>query len=111
MIFVFQEANKRSSNWLPPPWAIAALFVLGFNEFITLLRFFFCIVFFYKVSISVHFDYLSTNLSPILFSRNPLYLVMIFISYLLLKALWVQLDIGAEFRHGFVSVNAKINKE
>ncbi|CAI9300793.1 unnamed protein product [Lactuca saligna] len=67
-----QASNKRSSNWLPPPWAIAALFVLGFNEFITLLR-------------------------------NPLYLVMIFISYLLLKALWVQLDIGAEFRHGFLT--------
>ncbi|KMZ69075.1 Protein ROOT HAIR DEFECTIVE 3 [Zostera marina] len=33
-----QEANKRSNNWLPPPWAIAAILVLGFNEFMTLLR-------------------------------------------------------------------------
>ncbi|KAJ6715359.1 PROTEIN SEY1 [Salix viminalis] len=33
-----QEAHKRSNNWLPPPWAIVALAVLGFNEFMTLLR-------------------------------------------------------------------------
>ncbi|KAJ4851025.1 hypothetical protein Tsubulata_037496 [Turnera subulata] len=36
--FGFQEAHKRSNNWLPPPWAILALLVLGFNEFMTLLR-------------------------------------------------------------------------
>ncbi|KAF9690147.1 hypothetical protein SADUNF_Sadunf01G0165600 [Salix dunnii] len=33
-----QEAHKRNNNWLPPPWAIVALAVLGFNEFMTLLR-------------------------------------------------------------------------
>ncbi|KAG1346335.1 protein ROOT HAIR DEFECTIVE 3 [Cocos nucifera] len=33
-----QEANKRNNNWLPPPWAIVAILVLGFNEFMTLLR-------------------------------------------------------------------------
>ncbi|XVF40018.1 hypothetical protein PTKIN_Ptkin01aG0078800 [Pterospermum kingtungense] len=33
-----QEAYKRSNNWLPPPWAIVAMFVLGFNEFMLLLR-------------------------------------------------------------------------
>lgn len=64
-----QEANKRNNNWLPPPWAIAAMMVLGFNEFMTLLR-------------------------------NPLYLGFIFIGYLLIKALWVQLDISGEFRNG-----------
>ncbi|KAK2653229.1 hypothetical protein Ddye_013085 [Dipteronia dyeriana] len=64
-----QEANKRNNNWLPPPWAIAALLILGFNEFMTLLR-------------------------------NPLYLILIFVGYLLAKALWVQLDISGEFRHG-----------
>ncbi|KAL1293155.1 hypothetical protein HN51_053781 [Arachis hypogaea] len=64
-----QEANKRNNNWLPPPWAILALIILGFNEFMTLLR-------------------------------NPLYLLVIFIGYLLIKALWVQLDITGEFRHG-----------
>ncbi|XP_041000228.1 protein ROOT HAIR DEFECTIVE 3-like [Juglans microcarpa x Juglans regia] len=64
-----QEANKRSNNWLPPPWAIAALIVLGFNEFMTLLR-------------------------------NPLYLGVIFVAFLLMKALWVQLDISGEFRNG-----------
>ncbi|XP_076958102.1 protein ROOT HAIR DEFECTIVE 3-like [Bidens hawaiensis] len=64
-----QEANKRNNNWLPPPWAIAAMVILGFNEFMTLLR-------------------------------NPLWLLVIFVSYLLAKALWVQLDISGEFRNG-----------
>ncbi|XP_068652161.1 protein ROOT HAIR DEFECTIVE 3-like [Aristolochia californica] len=64
-----QEANKRNNNWLPPPWAILAIVVLGFNEFMTLLR-------------------------------NPLYLGVIFVAYLLGKALWVQLDISGEFRNG-----------
>jgi hypothetical protein len=35
-----QEANKRNNNWLPPPWALAAMAILGFNEFMTLLRYF-----------------------------------------------------------------------
>ncbi|KAL6996332.1 Cell wall protein rhd3 [Sarracenia purpurea var. burkii] len=64
-----QEASKRNNNWLPPPWAIVALVVLGFNEFMTLLR-------------------------------NPLYLGLIFVAFLLVKALWVQLDISGEFRNG-----------
>ncbi|MCD7467636.1 Cell wall protein rhd3 [Datura stramonium] len=64
-----QEASKRNNNWLPPPWAVAALLILGFNEFMTLLR-------------------------------NPLYLGIIFVAFLLVKALWVQLDISAEFRNG-----------
>ncbi|KAI9197925.1 hypothetical protein LWI28_006806 [Acer negundo] len=64
-----QEAHKRSNNWLPPPWAIVAMVVLGFNEFMLLLK-------------------------------NPLYLMVLFIAYLLSKALWVQMDISGEFRHG-----------
>ncbi|KAL8113723.1 protein ROOT HAIR DEFECTIVE 3-like isoform X1 [Apium graveolens] len=64
-----QEASKRSNNWLPPPWAIVAMILLGFNEFMTLLR-------------------------------NPLWLLVIFVGYLLSKALWVQLDISGEFRNG-----------
>ncbi|KHN39303.1 Protein ROOT HAIR DEFECTIVE 3 like 1, partial [Glycine soja] len=64
-----QEANKRNNNWLPPPWAIVALVILGFNEFMTLLR-------------------------------NPLYLGVIFVGFLLIKALWVQLDVSGEFRNG-----------
>lgn len=64
-----QEASKRNNNCLPPPWAIAALVILGFNEFMTLLR-------------------------------NPLYLLLIFIGYLLSKALWVQLDISGDFQNG-----------
>ncbi|GFP89347.1 protein root hair defective 3 homolog 1 [Phtheirospermum japonicum] len=66
-----QEASKRNNTWLPPPWAILALLVLGFNEFMTLLR-------------------------------NPLYLGVIFVGFLLIKALWVQLDISGEFRNGFL---------
>ncbi|RYR77113.1 hypothetical protein Ahy_A01g001579 isoform A [Arachis hypogaea] len=52
----YSEANKRNNNWLPPPWAILALIILGFKEFMTLLRY-------------------------------PLYLLVIFIGYLLIKAL------------------------
>ncbi|KAJ9168585.1 hypothetical protein P3X46_020087 [Hevea brasiliensis] len=64
-----QEANKRSNNWLPPAWAIVAMIVLGFNEFMLLLK-------------------------------NPLYLMILFIVFLLSKALWVQMDIAGEFRNG-----------
>lgn len=64
-----QEAHKRSNNWLPPPWAIVAMVVLGFNEFMVLLR-------------------------------NPLYLLVLFVVYLLSKALWIQMDITGEFRNG-----------
>ncbi|XP_072995520.1 protein ROOT HAIR DEFECTIVE 3-like [Typha latifolia] len=67
-----QEAHKRNNNWLPPPWAIAAILVLGFNEFMTLLR-------------------------------NPFYLAVIFVTFLVGKALWVQLDISGEFRNGALS--------
>ncbi|OIV96013.1 hypothetical protein TanjilG_27117 [Lupinus angustifolius] len=64
-----QEAYKRSNNWLPPPWAMVAMLVLGFNEFMLLLK-------------------------------NPLYMLFIFIAYLLGKAIWIQMDIAGEFRHG-----------
>ncbi|KAF9589857.1 hypothetical protein IFM89_028792 [Coptis chinensis] len=64
-----QEAHKRSNNWLPPPWAILAMIVLGFNEFMLLLK-------------------------------NPLYLMVVFVVYLLTKAIWSQLDIPGEFRNG-----------
>ncbi|KMZ73350.1 putative Protein SEY1 [Zostera marina] len=64
-----QEANKRNNNWLPPPWAIAAILILGFNEFMTLLR-------------------------------NPFYLGILFVLFLLSKALWVQLDITGIFQNG-----------
>ncbi|KAJ0761552.1 hypothetical protein HanOQP8_Chr04g0151161 [Helianthus annuus] len=69
-----QKANKQNSSWLPPPWAILALFVLGFDEFMTLLR-------------------------------NPLYVLFLFVGFLLMKALWVQLGIGSDFQNGMVSVN------
>ncbi|KAF5177905.1 Root hair defective 3-like protein [Thalictrum thalictroides] len=33
-----QEAHKRSNNWLPPPWFILVLILLGFNEFMLVLK-------------------------------------------------------------------------
>ncbi|KAJ8548983.1 hypothetical protein K7X08_032346 [Anisodus acutangulus] len=33
-----QEAYSQSNNWLPPAWAIVAMVILGFNEFMLLLR-------------------------------------------------------------------------
>ena len=33
-----QEANRLAQNRLPPLWAIAAMMVLGFNEFVAVLR-------------------------------------------------------------------------
>ncbi|XP_048438722.1 protein ROOT HAIR DEFECTIVE 3 homolog 2 isoform X1 [Pyrus x bretschneideri] len=67
-----QEAHKQSNNWLPPPWAIMAMIVLGFNEFMMLLK-------------------------------NPLYLMVLFVAFLLSKALWVQMDITGQFQHGALS--------
>ncbi|KAI3455853.1 hypothetical protein Pfo_012516 [Paulownia fortunei] len=67
-----QEAYMRGNNWLPPPWAILAMIVLGFNEFMLLLR-------------------------------NPLYLLVLFVTFLLGKAIWVQTDIPALFRNGIVA--------
>lgn len=76
-----QEASKRGSSWLPPPWAMVAMVFLGFNEFMMLLR-------------------------------NPLYIIILFVLWLLGRAVWVQLDIGREFQHGFmtgiISVSAKL---
>ncbi|XP_021716440.1 LOW QUALITY PROTEIN: protein ROOT HAIR DEFECTIVE 3 [Chenopodium quinoa] len=76
-----QEASRRSNNWLPPPWAIAAMLILGFNEFMTLLR-------------------------------NPLYLLVLFVAFLVSKALWVQMDVSNEFRHGvlpgFLSLSTRV---
>jgi hypothetical protein len=37
-------------------------------------------------------------------NRNPLYLGVIFVVFLIGKAFWVQLDIAAEFQNGFVSI-------
>ena len=33
-----QEANRLASNRMPPVWAIVAMFVLGFNELVSVLR-------------------------------------------------------------------------
>ncbi|PHU25006.1 Protein ROOT HAIR DEFECTIVE 3 [Capsicum chinense] len=67
-----QEAYRQSNNWLPPAWAIVVMIILGFNEFMLLLR-------------------------------NPLYLVVLFVVYLLGKALWIQMDIPGEFQNGVLA--------
>ncbi|XP_059445431.1 protein ROOT HAIR DEFECTIVE 3 homolog 2 isoform X2 [Corylus avellana] len=64
-----QAAHRQSNSWLPPPWAILAMVVLGFNEFMLVLR-------------------------------NPLYLMVLFIVFLLSKALWAQMDIVGAFQNG-----------
>ncbi|KAG8090254.1 hypothetical protein GUJ93_ZPchr0011g26869 [Zizania palustris] len=33
-----QETNRRNHNWLPPAWTIVLLAILGFNEFMFLVR-------------------------------------------------------------------------
>ncbi|RWV85572.1 hypothetical protein BHE74_00033856 [Ensete ventricosum] len=37
--------------------------------------------------------------------RNPLYLLVLFVVYLLFKALWVQLDVSSLFQNGIVSTS------
>lgn len=103
----FQEANKRNNNWLPPPWAIVALVILGFNEFMTLLRYLSSLQLWYQYMVFEHIHVMHILLytyTGISHGRNPLYLGVIFVGYLLIKALWVQLDISGEFRNGAVSV-------
>ena len=53
--YLGQEANKRNNNWLPPPWALAAMAILGFNEFMTLLRYFLSAETSTNVSCCIHF--------------------------------------------------------
>uniref|UniRef100_A0ACD5YL81 Uncharacterized protein n=1 Tax=Avena sativa TaxID=4498 RepID=A0ACD5YL81_AVESA len=76
-----QQAHKHANGGMPPPWAMVAIAILGFNEIMTLLR-------------------------------NPFYLFLLFVGYLVAKALAVQLDIGREFQNGMVpgiiSVSAKL---
>ncbi|ONM33010.1 Protein ROOT HAIR DEFECTIVE 3 homolog 2 [Zea mays] len=76
-----QQAHRRGNSKLPPPWAIVAIAILGFNEIMTLLR-------------------------------NPIYVFLLFVGYLMVKALAVQLDVSREFQNGVVpgiiSVSAKL---
>ncbi|CAA2954292.1 ROOT HAIR DEFECTIVE 3 homolog 2-like isoform X1 [Olea europaea subsp. europaea] len=67
-----QKAHGKRNSWLPPPWAIMAMLILGLNEIMFLLR-------------------------------NPLYLLVLFVTYLIGKAIWVQMDIPAEFHGGTLS--------
>lgn len=38
----------------------------------------------------------------LMMNRNPLYLLVLFVIFLLSRALWIQLDISGEFRNGTV---------
>ena len=51
---------------------------------------------------SYFFPYLQFNYFALL-NRNPLYLMVFFIIFLLSKALWVQMDLTGEFHNGNVS--------
>eukprot|EP00850_Spirogloea_muscicola_P012497 SM000081S22631 [mRNA] locus=s81:188171:199824:+ [translate_table: standard] len=83
-----QEASRRKAMWLPPPWAMVAMFVLGFNEFCAALAFL--------------WD----------FAFNPIMWFVAAAVILLGRALLKQIDLRAEFRHGLVtgllSVSAKV---
>ncbi|KAL6847079.1 hypothetical protein ACP4OV_022932 [Aristida adscensionis] len=76
-----QQAHRRGNSRLPPPWAMVAIAILGFNEIMALLR-------------------------------NPIYMFLLFVGYLLAKALAVQLDVSREFQNGvlpgIISVSAKL---
>ena len=54
---------------------------------------------------SVNHFYFSffSSVNNIKCNRNPLYLVVIFVVYLLSKALWIQMDVGRAFQSGTVS--------
>ncbi|XP_073109718.1 protein ROOT HAIR DEFECTIVE 3 isoform X2 [Elaeis guineensis] len=54
-----QEAHRHSNRWLPPPWVIALIAVLGFNEFMMLLRnplYFFGLFIFFLLSRALWFQ-------------------------------------------------------
>ncbi|KAE9461486.1 hypothetical protein C3L33_06600, partial [Rhododendron williamsianum] len=73
MISYMESGGLRKEQQLvTSSWAILAMIVLGFNEFMLLLR-------------------------------NPLYPMILFVVFLLAKALWVQMDIPGEFRHGYLA--------
>jgi hypothetical protein len=59
-----------------------------------------------ETSMNVSCDIFTFDLAKIfhLNNRNPLYLLVIFVVYLVGKAIWVQSEIGREFQHGFVSI-------
>lgn len=113
----FQEASKRNNTWLPPPWAILALLILGFNEFMTLLRYpLYSLLGGQRLPGDIHLLTLDLSywlilncthefyfISSSFFDRNPLYLGVIFVGFLIIKALWVQLDIPGVFSNGAVS--------
>ncbi|WVZ50868.1 hypothetical protein U9M48_002079 [Paspalum notatum var. saurae] len=56
-----QEAQRRSKNWLPPAWTILLLAILGYNEFMFLLRnplylLGFCVAFVLSYTIWLQYD-------------------------------------------------------
>uniref|UniRef100_A0A804Q154 Sey1/RHD3-like three-helix bundle domain-containing protein n=2 Tax=Zea mays TaxID=4577 RepID=A0A804Q154_MAIZE len=68
-----EQAHRRDNSKLPPPWAIVAIAILGFNEIMVLIR-------------------------------NPIYLFLLFVGYLMVKALAMQLDVSREFQNGVISI-------
>ncbi|GJN25283.1 hypothetical protein PR202_gb13090 [Eleusine coracana subsp. coracana] len=88
-----QEAHRLSKNSLPPAWTIVLLAILGYNEFMFLVRY------------SSH----SNNLFLISYTfRNPLYFLGLVVAMVLSYALSLQYDITAYFRHGTLSALLRI---
>ncbi|OAY75918.1 Protein ROOT HAIR DEFECTIVE 2, partial [Ananas comosus] len=101
-----QEAHRRSSNWLPPPWAIVAIAILGFNEFMMLLR---------DITVNLHLFVMCVctfllGIKPdnfilffLLMNRNPVYILGLFLLFIVSYAVVLQFNILEEFRHGMLS--------
>eukprot|EP00850_Spirogloea_muscicola_P012485 SM000081S22619 [mRNA] locus=s81:156086:160962:+ [translate_table: standard] len=75
-VMATQEASRQKAMWLPPPWAMVAMCILGFNEFCAALAFL--------------WD----------FAFNPIMWFVAAAAILLGRALLKQIDLRAEFRHG-----------
>lgn len=92
-----QQAHRRGNSKLPPPWAIVAIAILGFNEIMALLRYLvvLCSVVLYTPN-KLH------DIAVLILCRNPIYLFLLFVGYLIFKALAMQLDVSREFQNGVV---------
>lgn len=99
-LFLLQQAHKRGNGRLPPPWAMVAIAVLGFNEIMTLLRYLLVLYISILYPLTKQYNIISSFL--LVLHRNPIYLFLLFVGYLLVKALAVQLDINREFQNGVV---------
>lgn len=87
--WIYAPSKVITANWVTS-------YIIYFN-WMSLISFFFPVKLFYS------FFVLLMMFFPIYINRNPLYLMAFFVIYLVSRALWVQMDIPGQFRHGTVS--------